>query len=59
MACNHFGNRVLDLDSRVRLNEIELVVLVQKKLNRCSVDVVGLFYNPQGGFAEFFPRVFV
>ncbi|MBA7677433.1 hypothetical protein ES703_85690 [subsurface metagenome] len=52
MACNHLRNRVLDLDSRIRLNEVKLFILVQKELNRCGIDIFGLFYNPQGSLGK-------
>src|SRR5437773_8820121 len=40
----HLGDRVLDLDARVHLHEVERAVLVEQELDRPGPDVDGAFY---------------
>jgi len=54
VACNHFGDGVLDLDTGVDLDEVEFFVFVEEKFDGGGVDIVCLFDNPQSGIAEGF-----
>ena len=55
VAGDHFGNGVLNLDSRVGLDEVVLLVPVQEKFDCGGIYVLGLFYNPKRGLANLLP----
>jgi len=57
MSGDHFGDGMLDLDSGIYLDEIELFILIQEELDSCCVNILGLFDNSESGFAEFFSGV--
>jgi hypothetical protein len=50
---------VLNLDSRVRLDEVELLALVQQEFDGGGVDVAGFSDNPQRGAAKLVPRILI
>ena len=37
---HHFGHRMLDLDTRVHLEEIEIAIGVDQKLDRAGADII-------------------
>ena len=51
-AGDHLGDRVLDLDAGVDLDEVEVVVGVDQELAGAGVDVAGGSGQPDGGLAE-------
>ena len=51
-AGDHLGHRVLDLEPRVHLEEIEAAVSVHEELDRPGVDVAGRLRDPAGGLAH-------
>ena len=52
-AGDHLGDRMLDLDPGVDLDEVEVVVGVDQELAGARVDVAGGLGEPDGGLAEF------
>lgn len=53
-AGDHLGDRVLDLDSRVDLEHVEVLVVVHQELDGRGSGIVGGFDELGGGFADFF-----
>ena len=51
-AGDQLGDRVLDLDAGVDLDEVEVVVGVDQELAGAGVDVAGGLGQPDGGLAE-------
>ena len=51
-AGDHLGDRVLDLDPGVDLDEVEVVVGVDQELAGAGVDIAGGLRQPDGGLAE-------
>src|SRR5207237_863059 len=51
-ARGHLGDRVLDLDARVDLDEVRLVLLVDEKLERADVAVTGAHRGIDGKLGD-------
>src|SRR5277367_6406563 len=51
-AGDHLGDRVLDLDARVHLDEVELAVFVHEELDSASVLVADVFERALEGLGD-------
>ena len=50
---HHFGHRVLDLDPRIGLDEVEILLLVHQKLDGAGIDIIDRANNLQRQIADF------
>ena len=57
-ACNHLGNRVLDLKPRIHFDEMKLAVLVQE-LHSAGTAILHLLHRVSDGLADLRARFLV
>ena len=49
---DQFGDRMLDLQARIHLEEIEIALLIHQELDRAGVGVAGGLRDPDGDLAH-------
>ena len=54
-ARDHLGHGMLDLDPRIDLDEVEVMVGVDQELAGAGIDIAGLAGQPDGGLAQRMP----